>query len=81
MDRLHTRYPINIISRHFIFTIDKHIYNSLYIYRTDFEINFSLFIIESSHIAAGPFESSFGPFIVLFTLHVYIKPSKMDIQV
>ena len=48
-------------------------------YRTDFEIKFSWFILESSHITAGPFESSFGPFMVLFTVHVYIKPSKMDI--
>ena len=66
-----------LLSRHFIFTTDKHKYTSSYIYRTDFEIMFSWFILESSHIAAGPFESSFGPFIVLFTLHVYIKPSKM----
>ena len=44
-----------------------------------FKIKFSRFILESSHIAAGPFESSFWPIVVLFTLHINIKPSKMAI--
>ena len=68
-----------LFSRYFIFTIDKHKYTSAYIYCSDFENKFSWFILVPLHIAAGPFQSSFEPFMVLFTLQVYIKPSKMDI--
>ena len=41
---------------HFVI-IDYHKNTSSYIYLTDFEIRFSWFTLESSHIAAYPFES------------------------